>query len=193
MTQIGFAGASQEDDHEIQYYVRLYNSANQVYDVDSSTFVSPALAVAPDQMAEEIDYGVWRLSLPTIPSGSYYYVVLDKDLNIVPELYREFDTADSGFLVDSLRETVMLWEHHGGFNALQIVTEEGDPVDGAVIAVLKTSDYEIGDLSKVVGATSSNYRGYWAAPVLVNSPGDYTLLISAPGVIQNITANIIVP
>lgn len=191
--RVGFDGGSRSQDIETQYYVRLYNASDAVYDQDTSDFEVAGSAVDPDIVADEVDTGVWRATLPSVPDGTYYYVVLDKDLNIVENSYTTIVVYDDEILVDELKQRVLLWEHFSGYNALQIVMPDGTPVAGAFLAVVLKSDFDAGDLSNIVGATVTTSRGWWQSPIMVNSPGDYMLIVKALGVIEDISLNIVIP
>lgn len=62
-------------------------------------------------------------------------------------------------------------EHWGGVNALQYLTPNGDPINGATVRIYTLADWTAQRYSKVVGLTKTNAAGGWVSPILVE-PGN---------------------
>ncbi len=69
-----------------------------------------------------------------------------------------------------------LTEHTGGQNNLTYVTEGGTPIHEATIRVYKKIDYDLRNLSKVVGTTLTTPSGTWANPIFVEPGETYTIV-----------------
>ena len=73
---------------------------------------------------------------------------------------------------------VALTENTGGTNNLQYVSTGGTPIGDAAIRVYNKLDYDLRNLSKVVGTTITTATGAWLSPVFVEPGNTYTIVIN---------------
>lgn len=76
--------------------------------------------------------------------------------------------------------TSALNEDTGGENNLQYVTTGGTPIDEATVRVYKKIDWDLQDLSTVVGSTITNAEGKWTSPVFAQPGETYTIVYHKP-------------
>lgn len=107
----------------------------------------------------------------------YYRIrVLDQYGNVAEdEAPTPFKAGNDPVEVPTLH-FVPLTENSGGTNNLKYVTQGGTPVGSANIRVYKKIDYDLRNLSKVVGTTITTANGTWSTPVFVEPGETYTVV-----------------
>lgn len=62
-------------------------------------------------------------------------------------------------------------------NALLVVDETNEPIEGAVIKIFENTAFLAGDVDTWVGATTSDIEGKWVAHIDVNDGETYIVYI----------------
>lgn len=71
---------------------------------------------------------------------------------------------------------IALDENTGGTNNLTYLTTGGTPVSTATIRVYKKIDYDLRNLTRVVGTTITSSTGGWVNPIFVEPGETYTIV-----------------
>lgn len=89
--------------------------------------------------------------------------------------------------------TITLSEHYDVENNLQYEDPDGVPIQDAQVRVYKKTDYDLGNLTSVVGVTTTDANGNWTNPVIVEAGFTYTIQFYKPGSFGPDAQEVVVP
>ena len=174
------------------------DSTDSYYDGADGTF-KPFAKLVDGQLpfTEDPDQpGVWRLSVALQGiSGSLALLVRDSrtDLFVEGASPSVFYVLNGERLLNPYTAQVALFEHYSGMNALQLLNEKGDPVEGARVRVYLKHDYDRGKYERLLAYTETVRNGYWADPIYVPVGASYTVVYDKPYEISTTTREVVVP
>jgi hypothetical protein len=90
-------------------------------------------------------------------------------------------------------QAVMVDHDYGGADALQIVRNDGHPIDGATVHAFVSADWAANrrEPEYIVARALTDANGRWTSPMLLN-PGNYVLLVYKAGEITSDTFDVTV-
>jgi len=193
-------GIGTDEDVTQSYYVYVRRDADETYyDADDGTFKAFASLVDGQVLLLEDgdQLGVWAVTLDLSVGGEGAYTFLPRDglTDFLEEdsVLRVYLDANGDPVPDNLRLQTFIHDATGGVDALQLVAENGDPVEGASVRVYTKADFDLNELDTPIGITVTDHNGRWVNPVPVNNNSIYTVLFSKDGEIGPVSQEVIIP
>lgn len=139
--------------------------------------------------------GVWTATIATGAGDTGVYRFLPRDgltgTLLTAQAERVYLVAGAR-TVEADRAKVMLSHHYATYDALQLLDNAGEPVEGAVIRVYTKAAYDAGDTTVALGVTRTDAQGRWVSAVPVTRPGTYVVHYHKTGVIGPTDVEVIV-
>jgi len=76
--------------------------------------------------------------------------------------------------------STVLFNDYPGLHNLQIVSESGDPIEGAQIKIYTKLAYDQQEYDTWIGATTTDLNGEWVDPIIVEDGGTYVVHVEKP-------------
>jgi len=168
------------EQHPVEVYLSIGDPSTGLYwAFDDQEWQEFEFNESSELSLEEGPEGSWTGEFDSIAtfSGEINLYVSRIDMSI---LRRQRDVLrDGDFLVPQAVPRSEINTHTGGWNELRVVDDDGEPVEGAEIRVMRTGD-PTGDVPLMV--TYSTADGLWGEGIFV-SPGSYRVHIQYPGAV----------
>jgi hypothetical protein len=187
-----------DEDVTQTYYVQIREeSTGDYYDTDSSSFVPFGSLVDGNLPMTEAPpaSGCWELNVDLgVSTGLYTLLPRDglTDL-LLPDKSKRVYLVGGSNAVDDARARVLLTANYGGVDALRLLTDRGDPVEGATVMVFTKADYDADMIDRPVGVTTTRVDGRWTDAVPVNAGITYTILYHKAYSIGPVSTEVVVP
>ena len=193
-------GIGTDEDVTQTYYVYIRRDAdNFYYDEDDGTFKAfGTLVDGQVALVEDLDQtGLWALTIDLSTSGEGQYTFIPRDgltdFLVAASVATFYLTSTGDPLPDNLRTQVLIHDATGGVDALQLVGENGDPIEGAAIRVYTKADFDLNELDTPIGVTVTDHNGRWVNPVPVNTGDTYVVHFLKASVIGPVSQEVIIP
>jgi hypothetical protein len=193
-------GIGTDEDVTQFYYVYIRRDAdNFYYDEDDGTFKAFASLVDGQvALVEDADQtGLWAVTLDLSVGGEGEYTFMPRDgisdFLVAASVAAFYLTSAGDPLPDNLRDQALIHDATGGVDALQLVEENGDPVEGASVRVYTKADFDANELDTPVGVTATDQYGRWVNPVPVNTGDTYVVHFSKDSEIGPVSQEVIIP
>ena len=119
----------------------------------------------------------------TLPNGVYvvstYELVGDVEIEAGQDY--TFRVQDGKQLSGVDFGSINMSENSGGKDNLRYVEGNGNGVEGAVVSVYLSSEYEQGNTANPIGKTTTDHTGRWTTPISVDPGANYTVVFYKRG------------
>lgn len=145
---------------------------------DFGSLVTPTLALSEDPN----HLGLWSFSYGLVAGFTGTLEIIIHKTHDDTEMieFLEVGIDNDVPLLDLAKTVAYFGTHTGGFENLKVLDGNGTPVEGATVRVYAIEDFNANNLSKWVGATTTDKRGYWLAPVPVTTGKTYMIHVFKP-------------
>lgn len=180
------------------YYAQIREeSTGDYYDTDSDSFVPFGSLVDGNLAMTEVPAasGCWELLVDLGVSTGMYTLLPRDGLTdfLLSDKAKRVYLIEGSSAVDDARTRVLLTADYGGVDALRLLNDRGDPVEGATIMVFTKADYDAGELDSPLGVTTTRGDGRWTDAVPVNAGITYTILYHKAYSIGPVSTEVVVP
>lgn len=187
-----------DTDINAAYFAYIRRDSDGAYwDRDDSTFKTyTALVDGRVDFVEDVDQlGVWNLQESLgITTGTLTMLPRDAQTSfLLPESVEQVYVWEGARLAPLRDHYAAIYEHYSGFNALQLLGDIGEPVEGAKISVYTKADYDQDKFERIIGESCTNLHGYWVHPVFVAVGATYTIVYSKAYEVDTTVHEIVVP